>query len=194
MIVGLSGGICSGKSLATTVLRGAGWRVIDCDEISRYLTDYDPDVRRELRKQFGRSIFNQRGVILRAELASRVFAETAERQLLEQILHPRILLVMRSNMTASRSLQEPLFVVVPLLFELGLEMEFDETWLIACSRQRQLERLQARSGLVSEEAQRWIDAQWPTERKLGLATRILNNDDTISEFSGRVLQAVEGSF
>jgi dephospho-CoA kinase len=82
--------------------------------------------------------------------------------------------------------------VVPLLFELAMEEQFDETWLVTCNPMAQLQRLVERSGMTEGEARAWIEAQWSQERKLPLASRVLSNDATIADFKVEVLKTLEG--
>lgn len=192
MIIGLTGGICSGKSTAARALLHAGYCLVDCDERVRWLSDNDAQVKAELENLFGPAIFDEAGELKRAELAAIVFADSAARHALEQILHPRILEWMTAQISRARSRETDLIMVVPLLFELNLARMFDETWLVSCDAQEQLVRLCQRSGLTQDEAQLRIAAQWPAARKAPLATRIIPNNDTIESFTARVLETAEG--
>jgi dephospho-CoA kinase len=191
VIVGLTGGICSGKSTASAVLRRLGAALIDCDDLARYLADFDPDVRGAIRAAWPQA-FHPAGGLDRGALAGVVFSDAQQRRRLEQILHPPILDSVERNVSAERQGGRHLVVVVPLLFELGMQGLFDATWLVACSPATQLARLMQRNGLDEPTARRWIAAQWPLEQKTPLATLVLSNDAKIADLQAGVEAAWEG--
>lgn len=191
MIIGLTGGICSGKSTASAALRGLGLLVLDCDDLARHLTDFEPEIRAALRSHWPLA-FAAGGALNRRQLAETVFADAAARRQLEQILHPPILDNVRRNVACERAASRHLVIVVPLLFELGLQSLFDATWLITCEPAAQLARLMQRSGLSADQAGQWIAAQWPLERKLPLASLVLHNNAKIEDLQAAVQAAWEG--
>jgi len=188
MILGLTGGICTGKSVASDVLRTLGARVVDCDEVSHYLAEYDPEILEQIRSTFGPEVFYELGALNRHQLGEVVFRNAKRRQELEEILHPPIIAVVEANIGYARARRQHLVVVVPLLFEAGMQERFDRVWVISASRDRQLERMQARSGIAQQAAEQWLAAQMPLERKEQLADRVLYNNGTIAEFKQLVEQ------
>lgn len=160
--------------------------------MARYLTDYDPQVRASLFSRFGATAFHRNGALLRGKLGRIVFDDAQARLDLEAILHPGIKSCVEENVVAARAVGEHLVAVVPLLFELGMEGGFDETWLVVCEPTQQLERLKQRSGMEEADARKWIAAQWPQERKAPLATRVLVNNAKIDDFKHSVLDLWEG--
>lgn len=182
MILGLTGGICTGKSTATQVLRSLGVRVVDGDEISHYLSAYDPLIISQIHAAFGKEVFHPAGALKRGALADIVFGNAQRRQLLESILHPPILQVVDANIEYARSQGLPLVISAPLLIEAGLQEMVDQLWVVSSTRDRQLKRLFERSGIKAETAEKWIAAQMPLERKEQLADRVLPNNGTIAEF------------
>jgi dephospho-CoA kinase len=192
VIVGLTGGICTGKSIAAAQLELDGAHVIDCDAVSHHLTNCSPELRNAIRLKFGSEMFHVGGALLRRRLADLIFADTAARLELEAILHPPILKCVEVNIAAARSRSEHLVVVVPLLFELGIQEMFDEVWLVTCEPGTQLERLMNRSGLDLATAERWVAAQVPQAVKARQAKVILPNDDTIESFRACVSKRWEG--
>jgi dephospho-CoA kinase len=125
-------------------------------------------------------------VLDRAALARIVFADPAERRWLEALVHPLVRQRMGEELT--RLAKEPVVVLmVPLLFEAGLEGLCSEVWLVECDQAQQLERLMARNGLNQDEALARINAQWPLERKRALADSVINNN----EDAGRLGVAVK---
>jgi dephospho-CoA kinase len=191
VIVGLTGGICSGKSTAAAILRDYGVTLLDCDDLARYLTDFEPAVRESIRANWPEA-FHPAGALDRGRLARIVFSDGSARARLEQILHPLILESVNRNIDAERRGGRPLVVVVPLLFELGMAPLFDQVWLVACQPETQVERLMQRNGLNAAEARQWIAAQWPLEHKLPLASLILRNDAKIADLQAAVESAWEG--
>jgi dephospho-CoA kinase len=191
VIIGLTGGICTGKSTAAAALMQLGVHVVDCDVIAHYLSDYDPRVRDDIRQRFGDWVFARYGALDRRQLGEFIFRDPLARSQLEAILHPTILRVVRANIDAARSASHSLVVVIPLLFELELQILFDETWLVACSKAVQLERLRTIRGYPLEEAEKRIEAQWPLDKKAALSTRILNNDATIADFENTITSTWE---
>lgn len=188
MILGLTGGICTGKSVATQVLRALGARVVDCDEISHYLSEYDPAIWDQIHAAFGTEVFTHLGALNRRRLGEVVFGEAGRRLALEAILHPPIIAVVQANIEHARALNQHLVVAVPLLFEAGMQDLLDQVWVVSASRDRQLARLRERSGMQAEAAEKWIEAQMPLERKEQLSDRVLYNNGTIAEFKQLVEQ------
>ncbi|MDQ3023748.1 MAG: dephospho-CoA kinase [bacterium] len=176
MIIGLTGGIASGKSSAADELARLGARVIDADVIVHYLSSYDPAILASIRATFGDSVFTASGSLDRAAMSRIVFDDAQQRAKLEAILHPPVMAIIKANIAAARSANQDLIVVVPLLFEGGYESLFDEVWVVTVSPEIQIERLMARGGLSSERAISMIAAQQPLGDKELLADRVVDNN------------------
>ena len=187
MILGITGGICAGKSTAARVIACLGVRIIDCDEISHHLTAYEPGILEAIRTGFGPAVFQQGGALDRVALASTIFSEEARRRQLETILHPPIKTMVAANIDYARQSRQPLVVVAPLLIEAGLQALVDHLWVISCTPEHQLERLAQRRNVGRDQAQRWIDAQLPMEQKEKHADSVLRNDGSVQEFEQEVL-------
>lgn len=163
---GLTGGAGMGKSTAAGFFLQLGARVIDTDDLARELVRPGQPALAEIQREFGAEIISSAGELKRDQLARLVFADSAARQKLEAILHPRI----RERWLAQIKIwrQEncaPAIVVIPLLFETQAESHFDKIICVACSAASQRERLLAR-GWTPEEIQQRIAAQWPVEQKI----------------------------
>ena len=163
---GLTGGAGMGKSTAAGFFLQLGARVVDTDEIARELVRPGQPALAEIQREFGAEIISSAGELKRDQLARLVFADSAARQKLEAILHPRI----RERWLAQIEIwrQEncaPAIVVIPLLFETQAESHFDKIICVACSAASQRERLLAR-GWTPEEIQQRIAAQWPVAQKI----------------------------
>jgi dephospho-CoA kinase len=174
--IGLTGGIATGKSSATKVLRNLGYRVIDADEVAHGVTALGAPVLPLLFSTFGDSIREPNGGLNRRALGQKVFGHPEEIRKLEAILHPLIRAAVdvekRQFEAAGASLA---FYDVPLLFEKNLSAEFDAVILVYASEELQITRMQARNGLTRAEAVARIRSQWPIEQKRSLTTYIVDN-------------------
>jgi len=173
MILGVTGGMGCGKSTAAKGFEQHGFRRVDADAQIRDLILTAPAVLAQLQERYGESVFTPEGLLDRAALAARVFAEVAERRWLEQLTHPLLFAEWR-RLLATQPEADWVFEV-PLLFEQSLENWFDFTLCIACSSQLQLVRLEQR-GLSRELAGQRISQQLPLARKIELADRVMWND------------------
>ncbi len=173
MILGVTGGMGCGKSTAAKGFELHGFQRVDADAQIRELILTAPEVLAQLRARYGPTVFSAEGMLDRAALAARVFAQVAERQWLEQLTHPLLFAEWR-RLLAKQPEADWVFEV-PLLFEQSLENWFDFTVCVACSPQLQLVRLEQR-GLSRELAGQRISQQLPLARKIELADRVMWND------------------
>lgn len=172
-VLGLTGGIGMGKSTAAELLRSRGIPVVDTDDLARQTVEPSQPALAEVQQAFGPEIVGPDGRLCRGELARRVFVDPAARKRLEEILHPRIRALWRTQVEAWRKEGHPLAVVViPLLFETGAEKELDATVCIACAAVTQRQRLLAR-GWSPQEIEQRTRAQWPVETKMARADYVV---------------------
>ncbi|MCX8090586.1 MAG: dephospho-CoA kinase [Verrucomicrobiae bacterium] len=165
-LLGLTGGVGMGKSACAQLLRWRGAAVVDTDELARELVEPGQPALQEIAATFGREFLDAEGRLRREALAHVVFADPEARRRLEAILHPRIQDAWRAQVAAWRAEGKPLAVVViPLLFETGVEKEFDAVICVACSAETQRQRLLAR-GWSPEQIKLRIAAQMPIEEKM----------------------------
>ena len=165
-LCGLTGGVGMGKSTAAGFLLRLGARVVDTDDLAHELGQPGQPALAEIAAAFGKHLIAADGKLQRAELAKIVFADTAAREKLESILHPRIRERWSSQVAEWRQENCPLAVVViPLLFETQAENQFDNIICVACSPATQRERLAAR-GWTPEQSRQRIAAQMPVEQKI----------------------------
>jgi len=171
--IGLTGGIGMGKSTAATFLRAERIPVVDSDDLAREVVQPGQPALAEIRAAFGDELLMPSGELRREELARVVFANPDARRKLEAITHPRIKERWRAQLETWRG-QGCTFgvVVIPLLFEIGAEAEFDRIVCIACSAATQAERLRAR-GWSDIECRQRIEAQHPIESKLARAHHVV---------------------
>lgn len=169
ILIGLTGGIGMGKSTAAELLRKRGLPVVDSDLIARELVAPGQPALAEIAAQFGQDLIGADGALRRDVLARRVFADDAQRRKLEAILHPRIRQTWqaRARQWCAEGRRRGV-AVVPLLYEVGVDNEFDRIVCVACSAATQRERLRPRGWTDQDIAQRQ-QAQWPVEKKMALA-------------------------
>ncbi len=181
MIVGLTGGIGTGKSTVSRKLREIGYPVIDLDVISREVIEY-PEVIDELVRNFGNEILeNQNNTsgkksISRNKLRQTVFKEEKKVSVLNSIIHPPIVKEMRRQIEELRKSYKTVFVEVQLLFEAKLEKEFDIIVLVYADKKTQLERVLKRDGRSEGEVQQIINAQMDMTEKRRLSNYIIENN------------------
>ena len=173
MILGVTGGMGSGKSTATAYLEELRYRRLDSDQIVREELLHEPAVIAALTQRFGPAVVDAHGGVDRRAVATIVFGSDPEREWLESLLHPLLYERWRRAFAADR--QGPWVVEVPLLFEKGLENWFDFTVCVASSSDLQLARLEKR-GTPHALAEQRISKQLPLALKLELADFVLWND------------------
>ena len=181
MIIGLTGGIGTGKSTVSRKLRQRGYPVIDLDVISREVIEY-PEVIDELVRNFGIEILESQNnisgkkSISRNKLRQTVFKEEKKVSVLNSIMHPPIVEEMRRQVENLKKNYKTVFVEVQLLFEAKLEKEFDLTVLVYADKKTQLERVLKRDGRKEEEVQQIINAQMDMTEKRRLSNYIIENN------------------
>lgn len=181
--VGLTGGIAAGKSEVQRILAERGVPVLDTDRVAHEVMAKGSPVHRAVVEHFGPGILGADGGIDRSVLGKIVFADPAEREVLNQLVHPETGRRWRAWL---REQTGPLAVVaIPLLFECGLEKEFDGVLCVWAPEEILIKRLFSR-GLDGGQARQRIRSQWSVERKKERATWILNNDGNLDELQRQV--------
>lgn len=178
--VGLTGGIASGKSTVSSMLRARGCPVLEMDSIGHELLRPDHAAYEEAVREFGREILDADGAIDRAKLGAVVFADEGKRQRLNAILHPRILASVR-EWFAEVEKQGSEFAVVEaaLIYEAGYHKELDRMVVCWCQPEQQLARLQHR-GFTRAQAQARTAAQMPMEEKRRLADDVIDCSQSLA--------------
>lgn len=179
-VIGLTGGIATGKSTVSNYLLSLGIPVIDADLISREVVEPGQPGLLKLLQKFGPEILTQDGQLNRPALAQKLFHNEAVRQQVNQLLHPLIYDTMFERVAAFQSQGEALvFLDIPLLFETQTKNLFDDIWLVYVPETIQLERLMKRDQLSQEAAVARIASQLSIEEKRLLADVIIDNSGTI---------------
>ncbi|MBQ6374539.1 MAG: dephospho-CoA kinase [Clostridia bacterium] len=181
-VIGLTGGMGSGKSEAARYLETLGAARFDADEVSHALTAPGGVALPAIREAFGDGVFHPDGTLDRTALAGIVFASAADRRILESILHPLVQRQMLEMMDRAGEAGVPVVILdVPLLFETGMDALCDETWALYAPREMQISRIVARDGLTREQASARIDSQMPTEERNARATHAVNTDQPVEK-------------
>ena len=178
-----------GKSTVATLLAGRGVAVVDTDELARDVVRPREPALEEVRSVFGSAVLDASGELNREALAAIVFHDESARKQLEAILHPRIQQLWQAHLAAWRMEgRTQAAVIIPLLFETGVESEFDVVVCLACSAVTQQQRLCAR-GWTPEQIEQRTRAQMPVADKMVRAQRVIWNEgdlDTLSRQCDRI--------
>ena len=175
-IIGITGGIASGKSTVTNFLRQKGFQVVDADAVVHQLQKPGGRLFEALVQHFGQEIILENGELNRPLLASLIFSNTEEQEWSKQIQGEIIreeLASLRDKLAQTESI---FFMDIPLLFEQDYSAWFDETWLVYVEPDVQMERLMKRDQLSKDLAISRLSAQWPLEEKKGLASQVIDNN------------------
>jgi dephospho-CoA kinase len=184
--IGLTGGIATGKSLVARLFAELGVPVIDTDLIAREIVTVGSPALAELVSAFGGGILKTDGTLDRAALRAVAFRDPGARQRLDAITHPRIVTTLEAR---SRTTGGPYQVlVVPLLFEAGLQDRVDRVLVVDCPEEEQRRRLMSRDGASAESAERLLSAQLSRTERLARGDDVLDNSGTPDEARERVAE------
>lgn len=191
-IIGLTGGIASGKSAVARMLEQRGAIVIDADHIAREVVKPGEPAYNAIVAEFGERILNPDLTINRGALGKIVFTDPEARRRLEKITHPAI------GQRASEKLAELrrggadlVFYMAPLLIEAGITSRVDEVWVVYVDRETQIARLMQRDGISREEALQKIAAQMPMEEKKKHGSVVIDNRKTEADTEKQVQEVWE---
>src|SRR6059058_2709326 len=174
--IGITGGISTGKSTFCECLREiiSTADFFNADEAAHALVEL-PDVKQEIRIEFGGGVFSRDGDLNREKLRAIVFRDSTKRRALERILHPRIRRQWRAEAKRHRNSPNFFFADIPLLYETGGETLCDRVVVVACSQKVQLARLRKRMSVKSAEAKQMIHSQLPLQEKIRHAEHVVSN-------------------
>ena len=188
MIIGLTGGIASGKSTVSALLVSKGARLVDADVIAREVMLPGHEVLAAAVKQFGSEILSPDGTLNRGKLGDIVFQDPAALQALNNLTHPAIRREIKERMNSMEE-EDPkklTIVDIPLLFESGLENMFHEILVVYVPREVQIARLMERNGLSLEQAEARLNAQLDIETKRNKADYIIDNSGELAHTEQQV--------
>jgi len=177
-VIGITGGISTGKSTLCGCLREIvpNAKFFNADYAARALVDLDPEVKKEIRREFGNAIFSADQGLNREKLRHIVFTDAAKRRVLEQILHPRIRRQWSTEAETHRNSPDFFFADIPLLYETGGERLCDRVVVVACSYRTQLHWLMERMSLERSATEQMINSQMPLEEKIRRADHVVWNN------------------
>lgn len=192
MVIGLTGGIGTGKSTVARRLVEKGYRVIDADMISRSIIEKD-EVIKEILEKIDKDLF-ENGKINRKKLAQIVFKDEKKLDVLNSIMHPLIIREMKKEIEKQIKIYDIVIVDMPLIFEMKIEKEFDVILLVYASKQVQIKRIVQRDGRTEEEAESIINSQIDLEFKRKRSDYILENNGTLEHLyaeTDKILKKIE---
>ena len=191
-IIGITGGIASGKSTVTNFLRQKGFEVVDADALVHQLQKPGGRLYQILVEHFGEKVLLEDGKLNRPLLASLIFSNSEEREWSKETQGKIIREELGSLRDKFSETEELFFMDIPLLFEQDYASWFDETWLVYVRRDTQLDRLMNRDQLSKESAETRLASQWPLEEKKKFATYILDNNGSREQLLSQVVTLLEG--
>jgi len=187
-VVGLTGGIASGKSTVASFLKELGAYVIDADKVAREVVLPGRSAYSDIVKEFGEEILGPDGEINRSKLGGIIFQNPHARKRLNEITHPRIYNEIKKQVEERRK-ENPAGIIVmdiPLLIETGMTELADEVWLAALPEKQQINRLMERDGYTEEEAEKRIKSQMPLNEKRKFAHRIIDTSGLLKDTRSQV--------
>ena len=190
-IIGITGGIASGKSTVTEFLRQKGFQVVDADAVVHQLQKPRGRLFQILVEHFGEKVLLENGELNRPLLASLIFSNPEEQEWSKSTQGEIIreeLAALRNQFAQTETL---FFMDIPLLFEQNYASWFDETWLVYVNRDVQLERLMKRDQISKEAAESRLNSQWPLERKISLASHTIDNNGNQEQLIDQVVQLLD---
>lgn len=191
-LIGLTGGIASGKSTVSAILRGLDAQVIDADALAREVVEPQQPAWNEIVEMFGNEILQSDRTLDRKKLRKLVFEEPSARKQLETITHPKIRQLAQEKIAESAASGASLVVYeAPLLFETGIHLWLRPVILVACDIATQKRRLQKRDSLTDAEIEQHLGAQMSLEEKRKLADYVIENNGTLEDLESAVKTAVQ---
>lgn len=186
-MVGLTGGIASGKSTVTAILKELGAQILDADQIAREVVEPGQPALEEIAARFP-GVIRPDGTLDRAALGERVFRSEEDRKALNAIVHPRIQQAVIEKTLALKAAGHDLVIYdAPLLIENKLHEAMNGVILVSAPRELQRERLMARNGFTREQAEARIESQLPLSEKAKHATWVIDNSGDLAQLREKVL-------
>lgn len=191
-IIGLTGGIASGKSTVSRLLAEHGYAVIDADRIAWQLAEPDNSLWQAYYERYGEKVLNDDRTLNRQAVASVVFQNPAEKQWMDSAAHPMIKAEIQRNLARLIAAgRDVVFLDVPLLYEAGWDYMADTVWVVYADEANQFRRLCQRNGFSEAEAQRRIGAQLPMSEKKRRADVVIDNNGSLEDLSRQVHKLFE---
>jgi len=183
MIVGLTGGIGSGKSAAANFFQNEGITVIDADHLAREVIEQDTPGFKSIVDYFGSDVIGDDGSVDRDKLRKVVFNNNEKKKVLESITHPLVGELMAKKIATAKSPYS--IIMVPLIFETNTMSAYDRILVIDCDPALQLKRATSRDNNSDELIQKIIDSQCSREQRLSIANDVIPNNDSLENLESR---------
>ncbi|MGQ7461809.1 dephospho-CoA kinase [Streptococcus suis] len=190
-VIGLTGGIASGKSTVTAFLREQGYPVIDADAVVHELQAKGGKLYKVLLKEFGQDILSDDGNLDRVKLGQAVFADSKLRARLSDLQDQIIRQELLARRDVLKQTEQVVFMDIPLLYEADYSGEVDEVWLVYVDRAQQLERLMKRNGYSAQDAENRLAAQLSLEEKRSKAQFVIDNSGAVEATLMQVAKGLE---
>lgn len=185
LVVGLTGGVASGKSAVSECFRKLGVPVIDADALGREVVKPGSPALKEVVRQFGRDVLNPDGTLDRRQMRRLIFANEGTRRKLEATLHPWISALMDARLAGVAG-EAYAVVAIPLLFEAGWDQRVDRVLVVDADRAMQLERVMKRDDVNRTMAESMLRAQMDRDERLGRADDTLSNTGSLADLEAGV--------
>ncbi|MDL2281318.1 dephospho-CoA kinase [Selenomonadales bacterium OttesenSCG-928-I06] len=195
-IIGLTGGIASGKSSVSNILKQEfKANIIDLDVVAREITTKNSLAYTDIINYFGPNILEEDGQINRKKLGKIVFADRDAKKKLEEITHFRILEILENRLDqAKKNNTKLIFIDSPLLIETNWHNKVNEVWLVYVNLETQISRLMERDTISYEDAIKRIESQISLEEKRKYATVIINNNDSFEKTKEQVISSYKNTY
>jgi len=191
-IIGLTGGIASGKSTVSNIALNRGIPVIDADKIAREIVQKGKPAFGEIVEFFGPQIIDDDGNLDRKALGDIVFTDKLKLRKLNDITHPKIIGEIKIRLESLKNKKEVLAIIdAALLIEMNMRELVDVIWLVVASEPLQIQRLMQRDGLIEEEALERIKSQMSTDEKAQYADAIINNCGDLQMLKNNVDELID---
>ncbi len=191
ILIGITGGIGTGKSTVTKFIKEKGYAVLDADKIAREVVEKDMPAYKMLVEEFGSKVLREDGSLDRKMLGNIIFNDNKKRTKLNNIVHSHIFIRMKRLVDEMSVKYNIVFLDIPLLFEEYDKLKehgilFDEIWLVYANHQTQIQRITKRDNISEESAIARINSQIDIEKKTKMASEILDNSRTIEELEKQI--------
>lgn len=193
LLLGVTGGIATGKTTVANMLQELGAHIIDFDVISHQLVEPGKPALKEIIDFFGKQVLQENGQLDRKKLSDTVFGDMEKKKKLESFIHPRIreVFIRQIDEITRKDPKAIIQVVVPLLIETNMLPLFHKNLVVYAPRETQVERLMERDGISRENAENILKAQLPIDEKVGYADYVINNEKALEETRKKVAELWE---
>lgn len=191
-LVGLTGGIASGKSTVAKILQSLGAAIVNADDLAREVVEPGHEAWKEIVASFGTDILQSDQTLDRQKLRTLIFNQPEARKRLESIIHPRVRALAEERIRQYAAAGYPVVIYeVPLLFEGNLQEWLRPVILVACDVETQTARLQKRDHLTAADAEKHIAAQMSLKDKRRLADYVIENNGSLEDLERQTRQILE---